>query len=50
MKPRLLVTFSGVRSSATMTDLLIEKLGDLYELLICFSNTGWEREQCQKAS
>lgn len=44
MKQRLLLTFSGGRSSATMVDLIIDKIGDLADILICFANTGWEHE------
>lgn len=42
LKPRLLLTFSGGRSSAAMVDLIIKHYSDKYELLICFANTGWE--------
>jgi 3'-phosphoadenosine 5'-phosphosulfate sulfotransferase (PAPS reductase)/FAD synthetase len=41
-KARLLVLNSGGRSSAYMTDNILEKFGHLFDIKILFANTGWE--------
>lgn len=44
MKQRLRLSFSGGRFSATKADLIINKIGELADILICFANTGWEHD------
>ncbi len=43
-KPRLSISFSGGRSSAVMTKILIEKMADSHEIIVTFANTGCEHE------
>ena len=42
---RLVVSFSGGRSSAVMLDQILERWGDSREIVICFANTGKEEEE-----
>lgn len=41
-KDRLLLTYSGGLSSATMTDLILRHYSDAFDIQIVFANTGWE--------
>ena len=41
-RPRIAISFSGGRTSAVMTKLLIEKYSATHELLVTFANTGQE--------
>ena len=41
---RLAISFSGGRSSAVMTKILLEKLADSHEIIVTFANTGCEHE------
>lgn len=41
-KPRLVISFSGGRTSAVMTKRLIEEKRDTHELAVTFANTGQE--------
>lgn len=43
-KPRLSISFSGGRSSAVMTRILLEKMADTHEIIVTFANTGCEHE------
>lgn len=44
MKPRLLISFSGGRTSAMMTKWLLDHKGNEYDFVVVFANTGHERE------
>ena len=45
MKPTLLVSFSGGRTSAYMTKYVIDKLSSIYDIHVLFANTGEEHEK-----
>ena len=46
MKKQLLVSFSGGRTSAYMTKLLLDRVDrNEYEMMVVFANTGKEREE-----
>lgn len=42
MKPRIRISFSGGRSSALMTKLVHDRLGQTHDILTTFANTGQE--------
>lgn len=42
MKPKFQISFSGGRTSAYMTKLLIDNWSDRYEFIVTFANTGLE--------
>ena len=42
MKQRLAISFSGGRTSAVMTKMILEKYADTHEIVVTFANTGWE--------
>tara|TARA_B100000768_G_C11194472_1_gene338831 strand:+ start:52 stop:882 length:831 start_codon:yes stop_codon:yes gene_type:complete len=44
MKPTLLVSFSGGRTSAYMTKYAVERLSRIYDVHVVFANTGEEHE------
>lgn len=44
-KPRLLVSFSGGKTSGYMAHLLKREWSDVFDLLFVFANTGQEREE-----
>ena len=45
MKQKLLIEFSGGRSSGFMTRMLTTLYKDKYDIVVCFANTGQENEQ-----
>lgn len=48
MKPKILISFSGGRTSAMMTKYLIDKKSDDYDFTVVFANTGHEKEATLK--
>jgi len=44
-RPRLRISFSGGRTSALMTKLCVDKMGQTHDILITFANTGCEHEK-----
>lgn len=43
-KPKLAVSFSGGRTSAVMTKLVLERYGKTHDIKVCFANTGCEHD------
>lgn len=48
MKPKLWVSFSGGKTSAYMTKLILDNWCDLYDIVVIFANTGQEHEETLK--
>lgn len=44
-KPRIRVSFSGGRTSALMTKLVVDRYSSTHDILITFANTGCEHEE-----
>lgn len=47
-KEVLQISFSGGRTSAYMTEMMISKYSDCYDFIVTFANTGMEHEQTLK--
>ena len=47
-KEKLLISFSGGRSSAVMTKLCLKKYKETHDIVVCFANTGCEDEETLK--
>lgn len=45
-KPRLFLSFSGGKTSGTMTRLCLQHLSEVFEIVVGFANTGEEDERC----
>lgn len=45
MKPKYQISFSGGRTSAYMTKLLLDHFSDKYDFIVTFANTGMEHEK-----
>ncbi len=43
-KPRISISFSGGRSSAVMTKMILDRFRDTAEIVVTFANTGCEHE------